>query len=131
MTAVADTRLLLVFAFPSTERERERIREVMHESLREPLIIPAVVVTEYVKAAGKRIGKEAAIAKIAGLKESGAEITTFDERTAVRAGELLLAFGDKPIGDAIIAATTLIRKARHVISDDPHFKELGLRTRWT
>ena len=130
MTAVADTRFLVVFTFPSTEREKESVRELMHQSLRERLIIPTVVVTEYLKAAGRKIGKAAAMAKIANLKESGAEIAALDEKTAVKAGELLLAHGEKPIGDAIIAAAALIKKARHVISDDPHFGEFGLRTKW-
>lgn len=131
MTVIADTRFLIVFTFPSTEQEKGNIRELMHRALRERLIIPTVVIAEYIRTTGRKIGKESATTRIADLKESGAEIASLDEEIALRAGELLLRHGDKPMGDAIIAATALIKGASHVVSDDPHFKELGLKTRWT
>ena len=130
MTVVADTRFLIVFSFPSTEGERDRVRELMYRSLRDRLVIPSVVITEYIKTAGSGMGKESAVARIAGLKESGAEVAVLDEKTAMRAGALLLEHADKPIGDALIAATALIRRASHVITDDPHFQQFGLKTRW-
>jgi len=56
MTVVADTRFLLVFTFPSTRYEMDQTREIMHRSLCERLMIPTVVVVEYRKIAGRKIG---------------------------------------------------------------------------
>lgn len=130
MTYVADTRFLLVHSFPADEDERARIRELMHQSLREQLVIPSVVVTEYFKTAGRKIGKQGVSTQISILKENGAEISDFDESTAFLAGELSLKNERRSIGDTIIAATALVVRASHIISDDPHFHEFGLKTKW-
>jgi predicted nucleic acid-binding protein len=129
MTVVADTRFLVVFTFPSTDDEASKARELMHRSLRERLVVPSIVVAEYVKAAGKKIGRDGALTRLANLKEGGATVMGLDERTAVRAGDLLLR-RDVPIGDAIVAATALTARASHVLSDDPHLAALGIRTKW-
>lgn len=74
MTLVADTRLLLVHTFPADEEERSRISDLMHSSLKQRLIIPSVVVTEYFKTAGRKIGKSDVSTQISILKESGPSI---------------------------------------------------------
>ena len=130
MTLVSDTRFLLVHTFPADEEERNRIRELMHSSLRERLVIPSVVLAEYFKTAGKKIGKQGVLTRISSLKESGAEVSRLDESMALLAGQLLLKDEKRSIGDALIAATALELHASHVISDDPHFHEFGLKTRW-
>ncbi|HZW57001.1 MAG TPA: PIN domain-containing protein [Nitrososphaerales archaeon] len=130
MTVVADTRLLIVHAFPVDEDERARIGELMRHSLRERLIIPAVVVTEFFKTAGKEIGKQGASTQISLLKEHGGVISDIDEGIALLAGELLLKDNKRSIGDSLIAATALHLHASHVVSDDPHFLEFGLKTKW-
>jgi predicted nucleic acid-binding protein len=130
MTVVADTRFLLVYAFPADQGERERIRELMRRSLREHLVIPSVVITEYFKTAGKKIGKQGVSTQISILKENGADISDVDETTALLAGEMLLKDEKRSIGDVLIAATCLILRASHVVSDDPHFHEFGLKTTW-
>jgi predicted nucleic acid-binding protein len=130
MTHVADTRFLLVHTFPADESERDRIRELMHRSLREGLVIPSVVVTEYFRTAGRKIGKQGVSTQISVLKENGAEIFDIDEDTAFLAGELALKNERRSIGDTLIAATALVTKASHVVTDDPHFHEFGLRTKW-
>ena len=130
MTDVADTRFLLVYTFPADEEERNRIRELMHRSLREHLVIPSVVVTEYFRTAGRKVGKQSVSTQISLLKENGAEISDLDETTAFLAGELSLKNERRSIGDTMIAATALVIRASHIITDDPHFREFGLRTKW-
>ncbi|MDG6994505.1 MAG: PIN domain-containing protein [Nitrososphaerota archaeon] len=130
MTLIGDTRFLLVYTFPADEEERDRVRELMHRSLRERLVIPSVVLTEYFKTAGRRIGKEGVSTRISSLKESGAEISELDEDTALLAGRLLLKDEKRFVGDALIAATALSMRASHIISDDPHFHQFGLKTKW-
>jgi len=130
LTHVADTRFLLVHTFPADADERDRVGELMHRTLREHLVIPSVVVTEYFRTAGRKIGKGGVSTQISVLKDSGAEISDLDEATAVLAGELSLKNERRSIGDTLIAATALIIKASHVITDDPHFHEFGLKTKW-
>ena len=102
--------------------------ELTHSSLREHLVIPRVVLAEYFKTAGKRIGKQGELTKIRSLKES--EASHLDESTALLAGQLLLKDEKRSIGDVLIAATALELHVSHVISDDPHFHDFGLKTRW-
>jgi len=64
------------------------------------------------------------------LSENGAEIFDIDEGTAFLAGELALKNERRSIGDTLIAGTALVTEACHVVTDDPHFHELGLRTKW-
>jgi predicted nucleic acid-binding protein len=130
MTLVADTRLLLVHTFPADENERDKVRELMRHSLRERLIIPAVVLTEYFKTAGKNIGKQAASTQISLLKENGGIISDVNEDVALLAGELLLKDEKRSVGDALIAATALHLRSSHVVTDDSHFHEFGLKTKW-
>ncbi|MHB2035583.1 MAG: PIN domain-containing protein [Nitrososphaerales archaeon] len=130
MTLVADTRFLLVYTFPADQEERERIRELMRRSLREQLVIPAVVVTEYFKTAGRKIGKQGVTNQISVLKDNGARIFAVDESTALLAGEILLKDEKRSIGDALIAAAALILHASYIVTDDPHFHEFDLKTRW-
>jgi predicted nucleic acid-binding protein len=130
MTLIADTRLLLVHTFPADEHERLVIRELMYRSLRERLTIPSVVVTEYFKTAGRKIGKQGVLTQISLLKENGATISEINETIAFVAGELLLKHENRSIGDSLIAATALYLRASYVVSDDRHFHDFGLKTRW-
>lgn len=98
--------------------------------LREHLVIPAVVVTEYFKTVGKEIGKQAVSTQLSLLKDHDVIISDINEDIALLAGELLLRDEKRSIGDALIAATALYSHASHVISDDPHFHEFGLKTKW-
>jgi len=130
MTHVADTRFLLVHTFPVDEQERARTRELMHRSLRDHMVIPSIVVTEYFRTAGRKIGKQGVSTQISVLKENGAEISDLDEGTAFLAGELSLKNERRSIGDTIIAATALVFQASDIITDDTHFHEFGLKTKW-
>jgi predicted nucleic acid-binding protein len=130
MTVVADTRFLLVHTFPSSDRERDDIRELMNISLRERLVIPSVVLTEFFKTAGRRIGRQGVEARLSAIKDSGAEIFPLDEERALLAGRLLLKNEKRSIGDSLIAATAIDLRASHVISDDPHFLDFGIKIRW-
>ncbi|HYB04338.1 MAG TPA: PIN domain-containing protein [Nitrososphaerales archaeon] len=130
MTLVADTRFLLVHTFPADEAERSSIRDLMRSSLRQRLAIPSVAVTEYFKTAGKRIGKQGVANQISILKENGAVVYSIDEIAALLAGEFLLRDEKRSIGDSLIAATAVVLHASHILSDDPHFQEFGLKTRW-
>jgi predicted nucleic acid-binding protein len=98
--------------------------------LREHLIIPAVVITEFLKTAGKSMGKQAASTQISLLKEHGGAIFDINEEIALLARELLLKDDKRSVGDSLIAATALCLHVSYIVSDDPHFHDFGLKTKW-
>ncbi len=130
MTVIADTRLLLTFKFPPTEEARRKAANLMRESLRRGLLVPSIVVTEFVKLAGKRLGEEEAITFIKELKMRGASVVAADEGLAIEAGRLALRHWDIPVADILIGATMVVHHAEYVVSDDEHFKDMGFKTKW-
>jgi len=60
---------------------------------------------------------------------SGAEIVPIDRDTAFLAGEVALRHRDAPIADVIISTMAQRFKAT-VVTDDPHFIALGVKTTW-
>lgn len=94
------------------------------------MIIPVIVIAEYIKVAGGRVGSQSAIAHISEFEARGASVVPVSREVAVLAGNLLLAHPMVPMADAVIGAQAKVVKAEHILSDDPHFKILGIKTRW-
>ena len=130
MTCVADTRFLITFWFPPDQATKTAIIRLMRAALAEGLLLPSVVIAEYIRVAGRRIGLEASETHVRSLIASGAKVESVDERAAFTAGELALKFPDVPMADALIAAVAINRRASYVITDDEHFRRMGLRTKW-
>ena len=130
MTGVADTRLLFFMEVPATPEMGRKARDFFEKELREKLLVPTVVLTEFIEIAGKRVGEEAAKTRIRLLKERGMQILQFDELHALKTGSLLLSAPNVPLADAIIASYVKTGAAEYVLTDDPHFKTLGVKTRW-
>jgi len=130
LTVVADTRLLLAFKFPPTKETKQRIVSLMEESLRRGLLVPSIVATEFIKLAGKRLGEEAALIFLKELTTRRATIIAIDEKVAIEAGKLALRHWNVSIADVLISATMIVHHAEHIVSDDPHFKDMRLRTKW-
>ena len=130
MTAVADTRLLFVTEFPSNLEERQKIKDFLDKEIRNRLLAPTVILAEFVEIAGARIGQEAAKNRIRQLKERGMEIMPLDEEHALMTGSLLLSNRKVPLADAIIASYVKNGEADYVITDDPNYKTLNIKTKW-
>jgi len=130
LTSVADTRLLIFLEFPATQQMGAKTRDFLEKELKQQLMAPTIVLTEYVKLAGAVIGQEAAKNKIRQLKERGLQIVPIDEQHALTAGILLLSYGNIPIADAIIASYVKSGEADYVLTDDPHYKTLNIKTKW-
>jgi len=64
------------------------------------------------------------------LKDMGMRTMALDEEEALVAGSMLLSHQNVPIADALIASFVKLGAAEYVITDDPHFKTLGIRTKW-
>ena len=129
LTGVADTRFLLVFEF-STQEDKTRIEAMMARELLSGLLAPSIVLTEFLKISGARLGAEAARLRLNRLKDRGMHVLPITEEMGLAAGGLLLRHGDVPIADALIASPVQTGEADYVITDDPHFKTLRVRTKW-
>jgi len=130
LTSVADTRLLLTLEFPLNEDLAAKAEDFVEKETARQLLAPSIVITEFIKYAGARIGEDAARTRIRLLKEKGLRIIPIDEKDALTAGSLLLAHRNVPIADALIASFVKNGAAEYVITDDLHFKTLGVKTKW-
>lgn len=129
MALVLDTRFLLIHTFPPSLEDKIMIERFTARLLENKIIIPSVVVVEYIKIAGKRIGRAAAETKLNLWKNIGAEVAHFSEELAYEAGRLALNHPRLPLADIIIATTALHYRAR-IVTDDPHYSILGAKTLW-
>lgn len=130
MTGVADTRLLLTLEFPPNEKIKGDIEKLVDRELSGRLLAPSVVLSEFIKIAGRRIGEEAALVRINLLKERGMRVIPIDEEMAIVAGKILLTTSDVPFADALIASPVKLGKAEYVVSDDPHYEKIGVNLNW-
>jgi len=130
LTAVADTRLLLTLQFPSSREIGKRVEEAISREVVGRLLAPSIVLTEFVKIAGARIGESAALLRLNLLKERGMRVIPLGEELALAAVRLLLSHPDVPIADALIASLVKIGEAEYVITDDPHYQDMKVRTKW-
>ncbi len=129
MTSVADTRLLLALEFPPGQTGT-RIRDFVEKEIGSRLLVPTIVLTEFVEIAGAKIGEDAAKTRLSLLKNKGIQIVDLDEEVALIAGCLLLSHRNVPIADALIASFVKTGVADYVVTDDQHFKTLGVKTKW-
>jgi predicted nucleic acid-binding protein len=130
LTGVADTRLLLTLEFPPTEALGAKVESFVEKEIAKQLFAPSIVLTEFIKYAGARIGEDATRTRLRILKEKGLRIVPLNEKAALMAGSLLLANRNVPIADALIASFVKNGEAEYVVTDDLHFKTLGVKTKW-
>lgn len=130
MTGVADTRLLLTLQFPPTLEVKKQVEDLAQREIAKRLLAPSITLTEFIKIAGPRIGKDGARTRLRLLVERGMQIVPLEEAEAIVAGDLLLSHQDVPTTDALIGSFVKTKAAEHVVTDDPHYKALGIKTRW-
>lgn len=130
MTGVADTRLLLTLEFPPSEDIKTRAVAFVEKEIGKHLLAPSIILTEFIKIAGARVGEDAARTRIRLLRDRGMRTVALDEEEALTAGSLLLSHRNVPIPDALIASFVKTGIAEYVVTDDPHYKTLGVRTKW-
>jgi predicted nucleic acid-binding protein len=107
-----------------------KTRDLFEKELRGHLLAPSIILTEFVEVAGAKIGEEAAQTRLRLLKDRGMQIVSINEEIALTAGSLLLSHRNVPIADALIASFVKVGAAEYVVSDDAHFKALGVKTKW-
>ena len=129
-TGVADTRLLLAFEFPRSEDAKKKAVDLLERELAGRLVAPSIVLTEFVKVAGPKMGQDAATTRLRLLRDRGMRVEPLGEREALAAGGLLLSHGDIPTADALIASLVKTGAGDYVVTDDPHYAALGVKTKW-
>jgi predicted nucleic acid-binding protein len=127
---VADTRLLLTLEFPPAKRQRRKIEDLTKKEIARHLLAPSIILAEFLKIAGPRMGEDAARVRLRFLKDMGMRTMPLDEEEALVAGSMLLSHQNVPIADALIASFVKLGAAEYVVTDDPRYKTLGIRTRW-
>ena len=115
--------------FPPTEETKEKALDLFQREAARNLLAPSIVLTEFIKIAGAKIG-EAVRDRIRLLKDRGMRILSLDEAEALTAGGMLLSHQSVPIADVLIASVVKTGSAECVITDDPHYRLLGVKTKW-
>ncbi|HVP23417.1 MAG TPA: PIN domain-containing protein [Conexivisphaerales archaeon] len=124
-----DTRFFVAHTFPPSGDDQTRLNRFVARISGDQMYASSISVTEFLKVAGPRIGKEGAKARMRAWTSNGLQIAPVDEEVAFSAGELAIAFREIPLGDTLIGATAQLLKAP-VASDDPDFRKLGVKTIW-
>ncbi len=130
LTAIADTRLLLTLEFPPSDEIKRKVVELTEREISGRLLVSSIALTEFIKIAGARIGESGATTRIRLLKDRGMRTVALREDEVLAAGSLLLSHRNVPIADALIASFVKTGVAEYIVTDDPHYRTLGLRTRW-
>lgn len=130
MALVVDTRFLLAYTFPPTREDRRLLYTFFRSRvLREDTVIPSIVVTEYLKVAGKIIGLSSSEIQVKRFEEAGVRVEPILDVDGYAAGRLALRYPNVPIADILIAVVAQRLRAR-IVTDDPHYEVLGVKTVW-
>jgi hypothetical protein len=130
LTGVADTRLLITLEFPPTPETKKMVEDLAQKEIAKHLLAPSIILTEFIKIAGPRMGRDAGRTRLRLLRDRGMRTVALEEGEAMVAGDLLLSHRDIPTADALIASFVKTGVAEYVVTDDPHYKILGIKTRW-
>jgi len=130
MALVLDTRFLISYMFPPTLTDRDALKRFYSEKiLGKPVFMTVVTITEFLKIVGRRIGFSQAEIWLKLFLRSGVRVEPVTHVDSIEAGRILCREPDIPIADALIASIAKRLKAI-IVTDDPHFKKLGIKTIW-
>jgi len=130
LTGVADTRLLLTLEFPPNAETKRQVENLVQREISKRLLAPSIVLTEFIKIAGPKLGKDGAKTRLRLLTDRGMRVAALEEEEAIAAGDLLLSHQDVPTADALIGSFVKTGIAEYVVTDDPHYKTLSIKTKW-
>ena len=130
MALVLDTRFLISYMFPPTLTDRDALKRFYSERiLGKPVSVSVVSITEFLKIVGRRIGFPQAEIWLKLFLKPGIRAEPVTYVDSIEAGRIICREPDIPIADALIASVAKRLKAI-VVTDDPHFRELGIKTIW-
>lgn len=121
-----DTRFFIEYFYQKDPVRLARLRALLRGVKKR--YISAIVIHEIFKITLEQEGRETAKIRRS-LLEKDFETVIVDGQIAETSAELRHEYRI-PMGDSLIAATTVVKKAR-VITDDPHFKQIQeIQTKW-
>lgn len=103
------------------QKATKKLKELIQ---RKEGILPTIVISETIQTICEKIGKEEAEICYANLTQSGLKIQNLTPPIAKQAGLLRSKYRNIPMGDCIIAATSIANQAT-ILSDDPHFDSIS------
>jgi predicted nucleic acid-binding protein len=129
--SVIDTRFFITHFLADTEVLKLKMKNKMVELERQKGIVPTIVLHETYKLIMDKCGKDVADLWVRSILKSNFIIVDLTYDIAISSAQLRNKYHDLPTADAIIAATAIKNKSKHVLSDDPHFKGIKeIRTQW-
>lgn len=131
MPSVIDTRFFITHFLADTEGLKIKMKNKMAELERQRGIVPTIVLHETYKLIIDKFGKDVADLWFRSILKSNFAIIDLTYDIAILSAQLRNKYHDLPTADAIIAATAIKSKSKHVFSDDPHFKGIKeINTQW-
>lgn len=122
-----DTTFFVLHYFSKEESTLSKTRKVLYScrKLGNKGILPTIVLGEFYALTRKKAGRDVAEKYFNELINSGLNIVNMTTEVAKQAGILRHRYEEKiPWGDCIIAASGILSKAKIVVTEDPHFKQL-------
>jgi len=120
-----DTRLFLTLFLAESPSTKEKVRRKVEQLEAQKSLVPTIVLHEVYKFEYETIGADVAALRTDSIVKSNFKILDLDTAIALSAARLRCRYRGLPTADSIIAATAIELKSNTVITDDPHFKEIG------
>ena len=124
MARTIDTRFFLTHYIADSEQVKAKTAKRMVELQKETAIVPTIVLHEVFKFMHDNIGKDVAYLRVNSVLSAQFEIVELTSKIAVTSALLRCRYRNLPTADSIVAATSIEKKSKRVVSDDPHFKEI-------
>lgn len=125
MKTVLDSRFIMEYFYSDKNEIKQKATKKLKELIqRKEGILPTIVISETIQTICEKIGKEEAEICYANLTQSGLKIQNLTPPIAKQAGLLRSKYRNIPMGDCIIAATSIADQAT-ILSDDPHFDSIS------
>lgn len=120
-----DSRFIMEYFYSDKNEIKQKATKKLKELIqRKEGILPTIVISETIQTICEKIGKEEAEICYANLTQSGLKIQNLTPPIAKQAGLLRSKYRNIPMGDCIIAATSIANQAT-ILSDDPHFDSIS------
>jgi len=125
LKTVLDSRFIMEYFYSDKNEIKQKATKKLKELIqRKEGILPTIVISETIQTICEKIGKEEAEICYANLTQSGLKIQNLTPPIAKQAGLLRSKYRNIPMGDCIIAATSIADQAT-ILSDDPHFDSIS------
>ena len=120
-----DSRFIMEYFYSDKNEIKQKATKKLKDLIqRKEGILPTIVISETIQTICEKIGKEEAEICYANLTQSGLKIQNLTPPIAKQAGLLRSKYRNIPMGDCIIAATSIANQAT-ILSDDPHFDSIS------